>query len=183
MGTINLRTKIPGPESLELLKQKKNVVSHGLANPPIFVKNADGSLIHDVDGNTLIDFSSGIGATNCGHGNKKIIRAIKKQSDQFLHTCFPVVGYESYIKVCEKLNKITPGAFQKKTALFNSGAEAVENAVKIARKYTGKPGIVSFDHSFHGRTLLALSLTGKVKPYKEGFREWIGYTFSRSIRE
>ncbi len=177
MRAINLVTSVPGPKSLKLLKKKKNVVSDGIATPPVFIKKAQGSTLIDVDGNTLIDFSSGISATNCGHGNKEIIRAIQQQAERFLHTCFPIVGYEGYLAVCEKLNAITPGSMEKKTALFNSGAEAVENAVKIARKYTGKPGIVSFDHGFHGRTLLTMSLTSKVMPYKFGFGPFAPETY------
>lgn len=177
MSFIKLKTKIPGPKSIELLKRKKAVVSDGILSPKIFIKKAQGALVKDVDGNILIDFTGGIGATNSGHGNKEIINAIKKQADKFLHTCFGITGYEPYLNLCEKLNQVTPGRFPKKTALFNSGAEAVENAVKIARKFTGRKAIVSFEHAFHGRTLLTLSLTSKVKPYKFGFGPFIGETY------
>ncbi len=177
MSSIKLKTRIPGPKSLVLLNKKKQVVSDGILSPKIFIQKAQGALVTDVDGNTLIDFTGGIGATNSGHGNKEIITAIKKQADRFLHSCFGVTGYEPYLDLCEKLNKITPGKFQKKTALFNSGAEAVENAVKIARKFTGRKAIVSFEHAFHGRTLLTLSLTSKVKPYKFGFGPFIGEAY------
>src|SRR3989338_6430600 len=169
MQSIKLKTKIPGPKTIELLKRKKAAISDGILTPKLFIKKASGALITDVDDNVFIDFSGGIGATNSGHGNKEIIAAIKKQADKFLHTCFGISGYEPYLNLCERLNQITPGKFPKKTALFNSGAEAVENAVKIARKFTGRKAIVSFEHAFHGRTLLTLSLTSKVKPYKFGF--------------
>ncbi len=177
MLSIKLKTKIPGPKSIELLKRKKAAVSDGILSPKIFISKANGALVTDVDGNVLIDFSGGIGATNSGHGNKEIIAVIKKQADKFLHTCFGITGYEPYLNLCERLNQITPGKFPKKTALFNSGAEAVENAVKIARKFTGRKAIVSFEHAFHGRTLLTLSLTSKVKPYKFGFGPFVGEAY------
>src|SRR3989338_9607282 len=177
MPSIKLKTKIPGPKSIDLLKRKKAVVSDGILSPKIFISKANNVLVTDVDDNVLIDFTGGIGATNSGHGNKEIIAAIKKQADKFLHTCFGIVGYEPYLNLCEKLNKITPGKFQKKTALFNSGAEAVENAIKITRKFTGRKAIVSFEHGFHGRTLLTLSLTSKVKPYKFGFGPFVGEVY------
>jgi len=144
---------------------------------PVFAKSAKGALIQDVDGNIFIDFYGGVGATNSGHGNPAIVNAVKKQAEKFIHTCFFETPYESYVEVCEKLNKITPGKFKKKSALFNSGAEAVENAVKIARKFTGRQAVVSFEEGFHGRTLLTLSLTGKVKPYKFGFGPFAPETY------
>ena len=178
MGSIKIKTEIPGPKSLALMNRKKASVSHGTdIVMPIFAKSAKGALIHDVDGNTFIDFYGGVGATNSGHSNPIIVNAIKKQADKFLHTCFFETPYESYIEVCEKLNKITPGNFKKKSALFNSGAEAVENAVKIARKFTGRQAVVSFEEGFHGRTLMTLSLTGKVKPYKFGFGPFAPETY------
>ncbi len=161
-----------------LLKRKKDAVSDGVkVAAPIFIKSASGSRLTDVDGKEYIDFAGGIGATNSGHGNKEIIAAIKKQADKFLHTGFSVAGYEKYIEVCEKLDKLVNTGTGNKSALFTTGAEAVENAVKIARKYTGREGIVSFEHSFHGRTLLALSLTSKIKPYKEGFGPFAPETY------
>lgn len=170
MGAINLRTKIPGPNSRVLLKRKQQVVSNGIAQAvPIFIKSAKGAVLTDVDGNRLLDFAGGIGATNSGHANPAIIRAAKQQLDRFFHTYVSIIGYEPYVALCEKLNRITPGKFPKKTALFNSGAEAIENAVKIARKVTGRPGVISFEYSFHGRTLLTLGMTSAVHPYKEGF--------------
>ncbi|MBI2079830.1 4-aminobutyrate--2-oxoglutarate transaminase [Candidatus Micrarchaeota archaeon] len=161
---------IPGPKSRKLMAERKKNVSNGIpASTPIFIKSGNGALIHDVDGNTFIDFSGGIGATNIGHSNSKVVGVVKNQAEKFFHSCFQVVGYEAYIQLAKKLNRITPGKFAKKTALFNSGAEAVENAVKIARKFTGRGAIISFEEGFHGRTLLALGLTGKVTPYKLGF--------------
>ncbi len=178
MPNIKIRTKIPGPRSLAMFKRKKISISNGVdVVMPVFVKSAKGTLIQDIDGNTFIDFYGGVGATNSGHGNQLIVNAIKKQAERFVHTCFFETPYESYIEVCEKLNKITPGKFKKKSALFNSGAEAVENAVKIARKFTGRQAIVSFEEGFHGRTLLTLSLTGKVKPYKFGFGPFAPETY------
>lgn len=167
---IKIKTKIPGPNSTKLLKEKNDHISKGVPTEfPIFVKEAKGALIKDVDGNTFIDFYGGVGASNSGHSNLFLIKAVKRQAEKFFHTCFSEAGYENYIEVCKKLNEITPGNHRKKTALFNSGAEAVENAIKAAKKYTGKLGVVSFEHGFHGRTLLTMSMTSKVKPYKFGF--------------
>ncbi len=164
-----IKTKIPGPNSLRLFSQKKQYVSNGLdMDYPVFIKSAKGSILTDVDGNRFIDFAGGIGALNSGHSNRKIISAMKKQSGKLVHTSFTILGYNSYVELCKKLNQIT-GQYPKKSFLANSGAEAVENAIKIARKYTGRQAIVSFDHSFHGRTLLTMSLTSKIKPYKLGF--------------
>jgi 4-aminobutyrate aminotransferase/(S)-3-amino-2-methylpropionate transaminase len=154
-----------------------DAVSDGIKSPPIFVKNADGARLAGADGKEYIDFAGGIGATNSRHGNKEIITAIKKQADKFLHTNFSVAGYEGYIAVCEKLNRLINTGARNKSALFTTGAEAIENAVKIARKYTGREAVVSFEHAFHGRTLLALSLTSKIKPYKEGFGPFAPETY------
>ena len=178
MGSIKIKTKIPGPKSLALMNRKKASVSHGVDIAiPIFASSAKNALIKDVDGNVFIDFYGGVGATNSGHSNPVIVNAITKQAEKFVHTCFFEVPYEPHIEVCEKLNKITPGNFKKKSALFNSGAEAVENAVKIARKFTGRQAVVSFEEGFHGRTLMTLSLTGKVKPYKFGFGPFAPETY------
>lgn len=136
---------------------------------PIFISSAKGALLTDVDENTFIDFAGGIGVMNVGHNNQSVIEAARKQLEKFTHTCFSVAPYESYIRLAETLNRITPGNFTKKTMLTNSGAEAVENAVKIARHYTKREGVVVFEHAFHGRTLLTMSMTSKVKPYKYGF--------------
>jgi 4-aminobutyrate aminotransferase/(S)-3-amino-2-methylpropionate transaminase len=174
MQSIKLKTSIPGPKSRALMKRKRESVSNGIpSDVPVFAARGNGALLEDVDGNVFIDFSGGYGATNSGHGNARIVSAVKKQAEKFFHTCFSAVPYENYVAVCERLNRITPGKFRKKSVLFNSGAEAVENAVKIARKYTGRPGVISFEEGFHGRTMLALSLTGKVKPYKFGFGPYV----------
>ncbi|WP_232695847.1 4-aminobutyrate--2-oxoglutarate transaminase [Brevibacillus daliensis] len=164
---VSLQTSIPGPKSQELINKRNAYVPKGVGNSaPVFVEEAEGALIRDVDGNVLLDFAGAIGTLNAGHRPAEVVEAIKAQLDKYIHTCFHVAMYEPYVALCEKLSEITPGTFAKKTILLNSGAEAVENAVKIARKYTGKPGIVSFSRGFHGRTLLGMSLTSKVKPYK-----------------
>ncbi len=168
---VRLKTAIPGPRSLRLFKERERYVSAGLSVPPnrIFVERAEGALLHDVDGNTFIDFAGGIGCLNSGHSAARVVKAVSEQAQRLQHTCFMAVMYEPYVTLAKKLSQITPGSHAKKTALFTSGAEAVENAIKIARKYTGRPAIIAFEHAFHGRTLLALSLTSKVHPYKEGF--------------
>jgi 4-aminobutyrate aminotransferase / (S)-3-amino-2-methylpropionate transaminase / 5-aminovalerate transaminase len=168
--SIQLKTTVPGPKSRALLERRQINVPRGVYNAtPIFVDHADGALVHDVDGNTFIDFSGGIGTINVGHANPAVVDAASRQMQRFTHTCFSVAMYESYITLAEKLNQITPGNFSKKTMLVNSGAEAVENAVKIARHSTGRNSVVVFEHAFHGRTLLTMSMTSKVKPYKFGF--------------
>lgn len=170
MGIISLKTSIPGPKSQALLARRKAAVPQGPFNiAPIFIERGDGATITDVDGNVLLDFSGGLGSLNLGHGNAKVVEAVTQQAQKFLHTCFHIAQYEPYIALAEKLNAITPGSFTKKTLLVNSGAEAVENAVKITRYYTKRPAVVGFEHGFAGRTLLAMSLTSKVMPYKFGF--------------
>ena len=167
---IQLNTPLPGPNSLALLERRERNVPRGISNAtPLFVKRAEGALVIDVDGNRLIDFAGGIGTMNVGHCNPAVVQAASDQLQKLTHSCFSVAMYESYIALAEKLNAITPGRFPKKTLLANSGAEAVENAVKIARHSTGRPGVVVFEHAFHGRTLLTMSMTSKVKPYKFGF--------------
>jgi 4-aminobutyrate aminotransferase/(S)-3-amino-2-methylpropionate transaminase len=152
------------------MKARKQHVPQGIFHStPIFIESANGALLNDVDGNTFIDFAGGIGTLNVGHCNPDVMEAARKQTGRFAHTCFSVAPYESYIKLAETLNRITPGNFTKKTMLVNSGAEGIENAVKIARHYTKREGVVVFEHAFHGRTLLTMSMTGKVKPYKFGF--------------
>jgi 4-aminobutyrate aminotransferase/(S)-3-amino-2-methylpropionate transaminase len=164
---VSLSTQVPGPKSTELLEKRSRYVPKGVGNnTPVFVSKAEGALLHDVDGNTFLDFAGAIGTINAGHCPPEVVQAIQKQAEQYIHTCFHVAMYEPYVALAEKLAQITPGHFAKKTMFANSGAEAVENAVKIARKYTGRPGIVSFTRGFHGRTLMGMSLTSKVKPYK-----------------
>jgi 4-aminobutyrate aminotransferase/(S)-3-amino-2-methylpropionate transaminase len=154
----------------KLFQKLRRLVPRGIGKPlPFFVKSAKGAIITDIEGREFIDFTSGISAVNLGHANKKVVQAIRAQAKKFLHTFFPNAPYELYLQVAEKLIKLTPGKFPKKVFFANSGAEAVENAIKIARRATGRPAIVSFTHGFHGRTLLTLSLTSKVKPYKFGF--------------
>jgi len=165
-----LVTAIPGPRSQELLERKAAAVAAGVGHTaPIAAVAAGGGVILDADGNSLIDLGSGIAVTSIGNAHPKVVEAVQQQVAQFTHTCFMVSPYESYVAVAEALNRITPGAFAKKSALFNSGAEAVENAVKIARKYTRKQAVVAFDHGYHGRTNLTMALTAKAMPYKSGF--------------
>ena len=135
----------------------------------VYVSKAENAELWDVDGKRYIDFIGGIGVLNVGHRHPKVVAAIRKQADAFLHTSFGIAQYEVYVELAERLNKLAPGTTKKKTALFNSGAEAVENAVKFARRITGRPGVIAFEGAFHGRTLLATTLTGKAKPYKQGF--------------
>ncbi|HEY7543534.1 MAG TPA: 4-aminobutyrate--2-oxoglutarate transaminase [Blastocatellia bacterium] len=163
-------TEIPGPRSRELMERRQRAVPRGPFNTaPIFIKSARGAILEDVDGNTYIDFAGGIGCLNVGSSATEVVDAVKAQADDFLHTCFHVTMYEPYIELAERLNRLAPGNFAKKTFFANSGAEAVENAVKLARHYTGRAGVIAFEDAFHGRTLMALSLTSKIKPYKAGF--------------
>lgn len=168
--TVLLRTPIPGPRSRALLARRDAAIPRGVAHTtPIFAARAEGAALTDVDGNVFLDFGGGIGVLNVGANHPSVVAAVREQVDRFLHTCFNVAMYEPYVRLAEELNRLTPGAFAKKTVLFNSGAEAVENAVKLARRYTGRPAVITFTHAFHGRTLLTLSLTAKVKTYKYGF--------------
>jgi 4-aminobutyrate aminotransferase / (S)-3-amino-2-methylpropionate transaminase / 5-aminovalerate transaminase len=170
MSTIQLRTTIPGPRSLALMKRREAAVVRGAYHAtPIFVAKAEGAVIEDVDGNRMIDLSGGIGCMNTGHRASAVIDAVRRQLDRFLHTSFNVLPYESYIALCEKLNALAPGKGPKKTVLVNSGAEAVENAIKIARFYTKRPAVISFEDAFHGRTYMAMAATSKTHPYKAGF--------------
>ena len=164
-----LVTEIPGPRSREWFERRDAAVPRGVANlHPIVTARAAGAIVEDVDGNRLIDFATGIAVLNVGHGAPEVVAAAQRQLELDTHTCFHVTANEPYIELAERLNALTPGDHEKKTMFANSGAEAVENAVKIARKHTGRPAVVVFDHAFHGRTLLAMSLTAKVMPYKEG---------------
>lgn len=167
---VNLQPIVPGPKSKALLERRNLVVPRGISNNcASFVKRASGAFVEDVDGNTFIDFAGAIGTVNVGHAHPKVVSALQEQVSQFIHTGFNVMMYESYIELAERLVKLSPGNFDKQVAFFNSGAEAVENAVKIARKYTKRQGIISFSRGFHGRTLLTMTMTSKVKPYKYGF--------------
>ena len=170
MPTINLRTPIPGPKSQDLMRRRNAAVARGVAHAtPIFAARAEGAMLEDVDGNRYIDFAGGIGCVNVGHRAPGVLAAIRGQLDAFLHTCFSVAPYGKYIELAEKLNSLTPGKFPKKTILVNSGAEAIENSIKIARSYTHRPAIICFEDAFHGRTMLTMSLTSKTHPYKAGF--------------
>ncbi|WP_110926651.1 4-aminobutyrate--2-oxoglutarate transaminase [Bacillus massiliglaciei] len=166
----NITTPLPGSQSEKLLERRNNIVPKGVSyGIPAFVDTAKGALVRDVDGNTFIDFVGAIGTINVGHGHPKVKQAIHDQTERYIHTGFNVVMYEPYIELAEKLAAIAPGSHDKKVMFLNSGAEAVENAVKIARKYTKRPGVISFNRGFHGRTLMTMTMTSKVKPYKYEF--------------
>lgn len=170
MSNIRLKTEIPGPNSRALTARRLQALPRGVyASTPLFVRHAEGAILEDVDGNRFIDLGGGIGCANVGHRNPRVLSALRSQLDAFLHLCFQVTGYESYVSLAEKLNQLTPGSFAKKTFFVNSGAEAVENAVKIARAFTRRPAVLSVEDGFHGRTMMGLSLTSKTHPYKEGF--------------
>jgi 4-aminobutyrate aminotransferase / (S)-3-amino-2-methylpropionate transaminase / 5-aminovalerate transaminase len=164
----------PGPKSQALMERRLQAIPRGVyASTPLFIRRAEGAVVEDVDGNRFIDLGGGIGCLNVGHRNPGVVAALRAQIDAFLHTCFQITGYESYVAVCEKLNELTPGKFAKKTFLVNSGAEAVENAVKIARAFTGRPAVLCFEDAFHGRTMLGMTLTSKTHPYKAGFGPFV----------
>ena len=165
-----LVTDIPGPKSIEALKRRSEATSGGLGMAiPVIIERASDAILLDIDGNQIIDLGSGIGVVNVGNSASRVVDRVIEQVQAFTHTCFTVAPYMNYIEVCEKLNAITPGTHKKKSLLVNSGAEAIENAVKIARHYTKRPAIVVFEHSYHGRTNLTMALTAKNMPYKEGF--------------
>lgn len=168
--TRHLTTAIPGPRSQELAARRDQHVSAGVASiMPVYAARLDGGIIEDVDGNRLIDLASGIAVTSVGGADRRVVEGVQEQASAFTHTCFMVTPYEGYVAVAEKLAELTPGEHAKKTALFNSGSEAVENAVKIARHFTGKDAVVTFDHAYHGRTNLTMAMTAKNMPYKHGF--------------
>ncbi|MBU3750275.1 MAG: 4-aminobutyrate--2-oxoglutarate transaminase [Mycobacterium sp.] len=167
--TRQILTAIPGPNSTELAKRKAAAVSRGVGSTmPVFAARAGGGILEDVDGNRFIDLGSGIAVTTIGNSSPRVVEAVRDQVGEFTHTCFMVTPYEEYVAVAEHLNRLTPGSYEKRTALFNSGAEAVENAVKIARMYTRRTAVVAFDHAYHGRTNLTMGLTAKSMPYKSG---------------
>src|SRR5277367_1573480 len=175
MATIQLRTPIPGPKSKALAERRNTAVPRGLSHgTPVYVAKAEDAWLEDVDGNRYIDFAGGIGCLNVGHRREPVIAAVRQQLDNFLHTCVQVTPYENYIRLAERMNQITPGKFPKKTFFVNSGAEAVENAVKIARAHTGRSGTIAFEDAFHGRTMMTLALTSKTHPYKAGFAPFPG---------
>ncbi|BBY48023.1 aspartate aminotransferase family protein [Mycolicibacterium arabiense] len=165
-----LATAIPGPRSAALIDRKGAAVARGIGNTmPVYAARAAGGIVEDVDGNRFIDLGSGIAVTTIGNASPRVVAAVSAQAAEFTHTCFMVTPYEQYVAVCEHLNRLTPVEGEKRSALFNSGSEAVENAVKIARAYTRKQAVVSFDHAYHGRTNLTMALTAKSMPYKHGF--------------
>jgi 4-aminobutyrate aminotransferase / (S)-3-amino-2-methylpropionate transaminase / 5-aminovalerate transaminase len=170
-SAIDLRTEIPGPRSRALREERRRWVSQGITEPRhgVFFARGQGARLYDVDGNVFLDLAGGIGCLNAGHSAPRVVEAARAQLEQLQHSCFMVASYEPYVALARKLSAIVPIAGDRKAALFNSGAEAVENAIKIARRATGRPAVLAFDPGFHGRTLLALSLTSKAAPYKDGF--------------
>ncbi|WP_250008113.1 4-aminobutyrate--2-oxoglutarate transaminase [Actinoplanes sp. M2I2] len=163
------------PSSAELHKRRSAAVARGVSSMiPSYVSTAGGGTMTDVDGREWIDFAAGIAVTNVGNAAPRVVEAVRAQVERFTHTCFMIAPYEQYVAVCEELGALTPGDFEKRSALFNSGAEAVENAVKIARHATGRQAVVVFDHAYHGRTNLTMALTAKVMPYKQGFGPFAG---------
>jgi 4-aminobutyrate aminotransferase / (S)-3-amino-2-methylpropionate transaminase / 5-aminovalerate transaminase len=174
----HLVTEIPGPASRELMERRQRSVARGLSHVlPIFVTAAGGGIVVDVDGNSLIDFGSGIAVTSVGNSAELVVNRVIEQVSAFTHTCFMVAPYQGYVEVCEELNRLTPGDHDKRSALFNSGAEAVENAVKIARRATGREAVVVFDHAYHGRTNLTMAMTAKNMPYKDRFGPFAGEVY------
>ncbi|TXR58302.1 4-aminobutyrate--2-oxoglutarate transaminase [Quadrisphaera setariae] len=174
----HLATELPGPRSRALMARKTSAVAGGVGTTvPVFAARAGGGIVEDVDGNRFVDLGSGIAVTTVGASNPAVVAAVQEQVAAFTHTCFMVTPYEPYVAVAEKLNEVTPGDHAKKTALFNSGAEAVENAVKIARHATGRDAVVVFDHAYHGRTNLTMAMTAKAMPYKSGFGPFAGEVY------
>ncbi|HEX5402959.1 MAG TPA: 4-aminobutyrate--2-oxoglutarate transaminase [Pseudonocardiaceae bacterium] len=174
----NLVTEIPGPKSTALHARRNGAVAAGVSSGlPVYVERAGGGVLVDVDGNSLIDFGSGIAVTTVGNAAPRVVARVQEQVAEFTHTCFMVTPYEGYVEVAEALNERTPGGHEKRSALFNSGAEAVENAVKVARSATGRQAIVVFDHAYHGRTNLTMALTAKNMPYKHRFGPFAGEVY------
>jgi 4-aminobutyrate aminotransferase / (S)-3-amino-2-methylpropionate transaminase / 5-aminovalerate transaminase len=168
-------TALPGPGSQALQERRVKAVSHAVGTVlPVYIEEASGGILRDVDGNQLIDFGSGIAVTSVGNADPRVVARVQEQVAKFTHTCFMISAYEPYVEVCEQLNELTPGAGEKRSALFNSGAEAVENAIKVARYATGRQAVVAFDHAYHGRTNLTMALTAKSMPYKAGFAPFAG---------
>ena len=178
MSTIRINTPIPGPNSQALSARRAQAVPRGLSHgTPIFVAKAEDAWLADVDGTRFIEFAGGIGCLNVGHRQEAVTTAVREQLEKFLHTCVQVTPYENYIQLAERMNQVTPGKFAKKTIFLNSGAEAIENAVKIARVYTKRPGVIAFEDAFHGRTMMTLALTSKTHPYKAGFAPFPGEVY------
>jgi 4-aminobutyrate aminotransferase/(S)-3-amino-2-methylpropionate transaminase len=174
LESTRIKTEIPGPRSRELMERRYKAVSSGVAiATPMFAREAKGALLTDVDGNTFIDFGGGIGVMNVGHTDSRVVEAVKAQVERLTHSCFYVTEYEGYLELAERLNAMAPGDTEKRSFFVNSGAEAVENAAKIARYFTGRPAVIAFENSFHGRTMFAMTLTGKTDPYKKGFGPFV----------
>jgi len=182
MSQIKLITEIPGPKSQALLERRKNALPAGLAkSTEVVVDKAEGGIVWDVDGNRLLDFAGGIGMINVGHRPETVVNAIKAQLDKYIHTCSLVTTFEPYVALAELLNRLTPGDFAKKTLLCNTGTEAVENAVMLARYYTKRPAVICFECAYHGRSLLTLSLTSKYSLFKKGFGAYVNDIYRLSL--
>jgi 4-aminobutyrate aminotransferase / (S)-3-amino-2-methylpropionate transaminase / 5-aminovalerate transaminase len=182
--TIDIKTELPGPRSREILDRKERVVADPLSiYLPIVIAEARGATITDVDGNTFVDFAGGVGCMNVGHSNPRVVEAIREQAERFTHTDFTIVPYENYVALAERLAELVPISGDVRAAFFNAGAEAVENAVKFARAHTGRPAVIAFEGGFHGRTLLALSLTSKTHPYKAGLGPFAPETYRAAFND
>lgn len=178
----HLVTEIPGPRSRELGARRAEVVAGGVASTlPVYVMRAGGGILEDVDGNSFVDLGSGIAVTSVGNSAPAVVAAVAAQTADFTHTCFMIAPYEEYVAVCEALARLTPGDHAKRSVLVNSGAEAVENAVKIARRATGRDAVVVFDHAYHGRTNLTMAMTAKAMPYKTGFGPFAGEVYRAPV--
>jgi 4-aminobutyrate aminotransferase / (S)-3-amino-2-methylpropionate transaminase / 5-aminovalerate transaminase len=176
--TIEIKTDIPGPRSAEILARKERVIAEPLSiYLPLVIAEGRGATVTDVDGNTFVDFAGGVGCMNVGHSHPRVVEAIRDQAERFTHTDFTIIPYENYIGLAERLLELTPIAGEKRAGFFNSGAEAVENSIKFARSFTKRPGVIAFEGAFHGRTLLALSLTSKTHPYKAGLGPFAPETY------
>jgi 4-aminobutyrate aminotransferase / (S)-3-amino-2-methylpropionate transaminase / 5-aminovalerate transaminase len=176
--TIEIRTDVPGPRSREILGRKKRVIAEPLSiYLPLVIAEARGATLTDVDGNTFVDFAGGVGCMNVGHSHPRVVEAIREQAERFTHTDFTIVPYENYVALAERLIGLVPISGELRAGFFNSGAEAVENAVKFARSHTKRPAVIAFEGAFHGRTLLALSLTSKTHPYKAGLGPFAPETY------
>ena len=176
--TIEIKTDIPGPRSAEILARKERVIAEPLSiYLPLVIAEGRGATVTDVDGNTFVDFAGGVGCMNVGHSHPRVVEAIRDQAERFTHTDFTIVPYENYIGLAERLLELTPIAGEKRAGFFNSGAEAVENSIKFARAFTKRQGVIAFEGAFHGRTLLALSLTSKTHPYKAGLGPFAPETY------
>ena len=176
--TIEIRTDVPGPRSREILARKERVIAEPLSiYLPLVIAEAGGATLTDVDGNTYVDFAGGVGCMNVGHSHPRVVEAIREQAERFTHTDFTIVPYENYVALAERLVELAPISGELRAGFFNGGAEAVENAVKFARAHTGRPAVIAFEGAFHGRTLLALSLTSKTHPYKAGLGPFAPETY------